>query len=182
MIKITSLVFLLLFWLPQVCESTNYSIEARSAAFCPLSSRFQKVYGDVHPCYELEASITFCNGFGVWFNIDELYTSKRMRGCDRSTLNVLTFSFGPKYVHSFCCNLNGYAGIGLGIAWGRVHNHHINKEYDTSAGVVVKVGANYFFTQSCFLNIFCDYNYQPTFRNCVDIGGFRPGVGIGYQF
>ncbi len=176
-----TLIFLLLCFTPHLSEA-RLSIEVRSTAFFPLSSKFQRVYGDILPSTQLELNKTFfCKCCKIWFNVDEFYWSRQRKGCGRTDINILTFSIGPKYVHSFCDCFELYAGIGLGVACGRIHNHHASKEYDTSAGLIVKLGVDYFLNESFFLDIFCDYNYQPSFRNHIDIGGFKTGIGIGYQ-
>lgn len=172
---------LLLCCLPRISEAV-LSVEIRSAAFFPLSSKYQKVYGDVHPCYEIEINKTLCNCYKAWVNVDALHASKKRSCCEKTNLDVLNFSLGLKLIRSFCKCLEGYVGVGIGAAWARIHNHHYSKEYSTSAVVVAKLGCNYFLKESVFIDLFVDYNYQPAFRNRVDIGGFKTGIGIGYAF
>ena len=46
-------------------------LEIRSAAFFPTSGKFQKIYGKVSGCYELQANVE-SEGFAGWVNFDWL--------------------------------------------------------------------------------------------------------------
>ena len=159
-----------------------YSVALRSAAFFPMDSRFTHIYGDVNASYQVEVAKRFCNCYQFWLNVDEFYRSGKLSQCGRSKLNILTLSLGPKYVFPFSDSIDLYIGAGLAVAWARVHNCDVNREYNTSVGLALKSGANIFICNQLFLDLFFDYNYQPAFHNRTDIGGIKLGIGVGYEF
>ena len=158
-------------------------VEGRVGAFFPLNSKFQRIYGDVYPCYEIEVGQTLCDCYELWLNVDDYYRSTSVRGCGDTSLNILSFSAGPKRLFCFCNDFAFYTGLGISVAWARINDEIIGREYDTSVGLVVKSGLYYYLNSCWFLDLFCDYNYQPAFHHRrVDIGGIRTGLGLGYAF
>jgi outer membrane protein len=162
MIKsITLLTFIVLIFNPCIVDA-DIAVEFRTAAFFPCEDRFRDIYGDVNPSYQIEATYGLCNCWKLFANIDEFYQTGRVKYCCKSSLNILTTSFGPKYVYPLWSCVDIYGGVGLSLA--------------------LKSGINYYFYRNFFLDLFVDYNYQPAFDQCVDIGGVKTGLGIGYLF
>lgn len=50
-------------------------------------------------------------------------------------------------------------------------------------GGVVKSGLNFSLKKHFFLDVFFDSSYEAAyFSNTVNIGGYKPRLGLGYQF
>lgn len=160
----------------------TFSGELRGAATFPTNNKFRHIFGDVIPSYQIELGWTFWKTYGLFLNVDELYRKGSLDHCGKSSLNILTASFGPKYIYPLNTNTDLYTGIGVSVAWSQIDNKKATKAYNTSVGFCLKNGAYYYFSEQFFLDLFVDYGYQPAFRNHINIGGFKTGVGVGYLY
>lgn len=169
------------------CFGNNYSVELRTAAFFPSSGLFRGIYGKVGTCYQAEGSAKWKNCWDLWSNIDWFTKHGESLGFRQPTrINILNFSLGIKYVYPFSRKCNAYIGLGpnLSVLW--LKNNflgHREKVSKRALGGIVKLGIQYFITDCYFLDLFVDYLYQPMhFKNHVNVGGFKTGIGLGTQF
>lgn len=171
----------------------NTKIEVRSAAFFHTSSKFRTVYGDVGPCFSVEASRAlpifncFCAPYEAWVNFDWFAKEKKQKDCCcKSKVQIQNISLGLKYVYSRCERFDIY--IGLGASGSEITLH--NKSFCESErvckriiGGIIKIGARQYLSHCIFSDIFADYLYQPVrYQRRVDIGGLKVGLGIGVNF
>ncbi len=182
------LIFLTLFFsfIIGSVEARDVPVEFRAAAFFHSSKRFREVYGNVGPCYEIEAATHIYRSFEGWGNIDWFHKHKTQDEVTKSTVNILNVSFGAKYVYIPSERWHCYLGIGPSIGGIFLKNRSDGYKDNVSKfiiGGVVKIGADYIFPCGVFFDIFVDYLYQPVhFHTTVDIGGLKPGLGLGYKF
>ncbi|MGK5594677.1 MAG: hypothetical protein ACSNEK_04885 [Parachlamydiaceae bacterium] len=165
---------------------TGASLKYRTAGFFPVNQLVKHIYGDVIPNYQLEFSQSISPKIALWANADLFHEHGKVGHCGTSKIYAVNFSIGPKLVYPFSNNFNLYVGIGPNIAriclrnGSRCGPHH---DYKVAFGGILKSGVEVSVYQSVFLDIFADYLYQPVdFRETVDIGGWKVGVGIGAKF
>lgn len=163
------------------------SLVIRTAAFFHSSKTFRDVYGTASGCYELEGGIRFADCFEDWVNLNWFAKDGKTFELKQSTrVNIANVSFGMKYRYAIGSRTSVYLGLGPTI--GRIWADHSfsgnhRKIGKMAYGVVVKSGIHYYFSQFAFADFFIDYLYQPVhFKENIDIGGLRTGVGAGMRF
>lgn len=184
-IKLAFLLFLLNIC-PLIAE-VNPSIEIRSGGFIHTSDLFRDIYGTVAPFYELEVGLGLCDCFELWANIDWSPKDGYSLGLDsRTKSNIYNLSVGFNFPINLCTCFTPY--LGLGASFSEIHLKNFSpcgteKTKKSAAGLVVKSGIYYCFTPCVFFDLFVDYLYQPVHfsERHVDIGGFKIGVGIGFN-
>jgi len=165
----------------------NYSLKVRIAAFWPMSNRFQKIYGDVIPSYQIEGGVTFLDRYQVWVNFDWIYKRGHSYSLnDYTSVNIGNLSVGMNILHHFSKAFTFYAGLGPALGIITIHNRSTNIHKNETKHLIslnVKSGFLYYFNCHYFADFFVDYLYQMTsFRKKVDVGGFKTGIGIGICF
>lgn len=178
-------------FLPNLClaaaEIQDINAEFRYGAFFHTSKRFREIYGNVGASYQLEASTHVYNCLDGWVNLDWFNDHGKPEKCNgNTTVNIANVSLGLKYPYCFCEKYIAYIGIGpsIGRIWlknkSRCEHEKISK---LAIGGLLKTGIYCFITCNIFVDLFIDYLYQPVhFEKDVDIGGIKPGIGIGIQF
>lgn len=166
-------------------KSIDFDAQLRVAAFFPVSHRYQEIYGDAGPSVQLEVGARFDRPYELWGNLDWVYGEKS-GSITRTTVNVINFSFGMKYVYSLTekCQLS----LGFGPTFGGIFLKNKSIFYRSHpsrfvAGGVIKSDIKYAFCNGLFVDAFLDYMCEPVcFNRVIDIGGFRLGLGMGYRF
>ncbi|KAF3362070.1 Uncharacterized protein PHSC3_001381 [Chlamydiales bacterium STE3] len=168
-----------------VCAS-EYNFEVRSAAFFPTGKKFRRIYDHVERDYEVEASKKYCESIETWANVAYVGT-RRKHGYDcKSHAQIWNMSFGINYTYSICCDLDFRLGIGPSIGAINLKNKSCCQRKKVARGVyglAFKTGARYYFRERIYVDLFMDYLFQRAhFRNYVDVGGFKTGLGLGTSF
>lgn len=197
------LVAFLLLILAQTASSEAFDIQARVAYFVPQDNRVRHIYGkNGFAEYELEASMPMmcccecaCN-WDYWTNLS-FYEKKGHTNCfhDRTKITNWTWNFGVKYYFDIWECVRPYLGVGVGAAHVRFHDespfvrNHVKR---WGAAFLGKAGLKYDLTCNLFLDIFADYaynwfNFHHNHRSGVEkrnvnTGGWKLGLGVGYQF
>lgn len=165
-------------------------VEVRGAAFYHSSKLFREIYGNVGTDYQVQfATRYFC--FELWSNIDWFSKHGKSVGFEDPTrVNIANCSLGLSYLYSLNCQTKLY--LGAGPCFARIwlknkladHSHEIVSK--TTFGGLFKAGLYYNITDCFFIDIFVDYVYQPVHfhknHKHIDIGGVKPGIGIGINF
>lgn len=184
---IPTLLFWMIFSTLHLCAVDGSRLELRSAAFYHSSKLFRDIYGKASVDFQIQAATPLFKHFEVWVNIDTFSKHGHSIGFkDPTKVNITNCSAGLTYVYRLNCFQQLYVGIGPSFANIHIDNHSRfkhNKEFKSVIGGVVKAGLYYTLTDSLYLDLFVDYLYQPArFDNHVDIGGVKPGIGIGAIF
>lgn len=172
---------------PAIVEAQEISVEVRSAAFFHSSKLFREIYGNIGPCYELEASTPLCYCLDGWANFD-WFSKHRKKDCEEcaSRVGIANISFGLKYPYCLCEQVTAYIGIGPSFSriWLKEKSQCCRERLTKLViGGVLKTGIYYFINECIFLDLFVDYLYQPVhFKRRVDIGGLKTGLGAGVKF
>lgn len=189
--------FYKIFWLFLLIPFSSYLqadnetlVELRAAAFYHVDERFRRIYGRVSPNVQLEASTKTGYCIDLWFNMDYFSEFDKPRNhCGRTTIDLLTVSFGPKWVYPLDNCVDFYFGIGPSFAKAWLENRFscrgVKEQYKKFGyGGVAKSGLYIYICPGIVMDIFADYFYQPFHfnGNLVKLGGFKTGVGLGKQF
>lgn len=170
---------------PLAATCVENSIELRGAAFYHSDKLFRHIYGNASGCWEIEANARIRNHFALFANFDWFSKHGRSVGLREGTrINICNLSLGIKYFYPFWCGYTAYVGLGpsFGGVWINNHTHVKCHKHASKAvyGVVAKFGVCYEFTCGIFVDAFVDYLYQPVhFNKTRNIGGVKPGIGIG---
>ena len=167
-------------------EISSFSLEPRVTLFLPSSNTFQTIYGRGNPSYELQANLEF-GKFSGWLNTSWFQENGNSVGFhDATRVYISNTSFGLSYISPPSGPARSYVGLGpsFGVIW--LHNKspcfskHASK---FALGLVVKLGLWIDVSEDLYVDVFVDYLYQPvSFESRQDIGGFKPGFGVGYKF
>lgn len=188
------LVIILVDLCPLFAEIQDISVEFRSAAFFHSSKLFREIYGNVSGCYELEASTRLNNCMDGWVNVDWFSKHGNSKECEKnsscekctSRVSIANISLGIKYPYYCWEQATAYIGIGPSISRIWLKNefqHRHEREAKLAIGGILKTGINYYIKNCLFIDLFVDYLYQPVhFKKSVDIGGFKAGAGLGFNF
>lgn len=166
---------------------TETRLELRYAGFYHSDSLFRHIYGNVSSDYQIEADLAFCGPYAVWANFDWFTKHGRSVGLRSPTrVNIANGSIGVKYVFQTCSCFRPYLGLGLSVGGIWLDNKTCcghDRASKAIVGGVAKAGVYYNLTQHIYVNVFVDYLYQPVhFEKDVDLGGVKPGVGIGVVY
>lgn len=179
-----SLVFFACFFAHIAASSV---VELRIAGFYPASSTFREVYEDFGANYQIEASTQLKNNYDFWVNFS-WYAKYKKHEISESRIQIPTGSFGLKYIFAnnfFDDNTETYVGAGLALTnvFLREKGCCINsKNWNFSAGVVVKSGVSYSWNENVVVDLFLDYIYLPVeFHKKVNVGGLQVGFGLGWR-
>ncbi len=162
------------------------SLEIRYAGLYPTSNLFRHLYGN-SSSWQLEVDQPMPFNLSVWSNLDYLSRGGEEKTCSvKTNVKILNLSLGLKYWLNYNDSTGFYIGLGPTLAKTQIKNKgHCFDEHDTrlSVGAILKTGVTYFFYKNMFLDIFVDYLYLPVhFKKHSNVGGFKPGVGLGLRF
>ncbi len=183
--------FLLCCFILLVCGNLQAEIqtdvELRYGVLFPSSSLVRELYGNVLPSYQIEATVSMCGCYSLWTSLDFTKGRGNRCACDVKTwLNLYTWGLGVKGHYCLASCLEGYLGIGMTCANTHVKNKRCcfdEKVSRVSVGGIVKGGLTYALDCNWFIDLFCDYTYQPVhFERHTNVGGITTGLGIGYTF
>lgn len=172
-------------------------LEFKAAYFHPSSKRAQKIYHNDWVDLQVEVTQRFwCNWQG-WIGFNWACQEGRSSYAhDHTHLKLYPISLGIKY---FCCLApctEFYIGGGISYNILRIRDHscyvhqHISKE---QVGGIFQSGIQYTFCENYFADLFVNYAYQrfsfpherysPYVRShCLNLSGFKVGLGIGRHF
>jgi len=187
-VKKLYVLLLCLFATSSLMGELGIDAEFRTAAFFPSSHLFREIYGKTGVDYQLEASTKFQDCIDLWTNFS-WYTKKggSVPLHDPTRISIANVSIGLSYIYDFCNGFSIYGGVGPTFANIRIKNHIPDvwheKVVKCSVGVLVKSGIRYNLSECYYLDAFADYLYQPKkFHIFANVGGFKPGLGIGMHF
>jgi hypothetical protein len=173
--------------------SSQWDLQARAGYFQFTSRSVRKIYGTGAPDIELEGSVKLHPYLALWSNLNYVWKGGHSTPLDNNThLDLLTLSIGANAITSIKWSFT-FIYLGLGLSGAYVHTKDESSYLPTNAsrfgvGCVGKFGLLVFCTKHFFVNPFFDYYYQPISAkssatySSVNLGGFRTGLGLGYQF
>lgn len=188
--------------LTQIVSLQAYDVEARVAYFIPEDNRLRHIYGNNGFAeYELEASMPLCCccecacDWDAFANLAYYDKKGRVSSCvpAKSEVTHWAFNVGVKRYFDICEIVRPYLGLGAGFAHVRFHDKSpFVRQHRDKWGVatLIKSGIKYDVTCNIFLDLFVDYTYHFFNFNryscsnvrSVNTGGFKIGLGLGYQF
>ncbi|HEY5235727.1 MAG TPA: hypothetical protein VIJ14_06080, partial [Rhabdochlamydiaceae bacterium] len=182
-------------WNDKECNPTNWTLQARGAAFIPLKHQLREIYGSAIPTVELESSYTMvkwsdCSQLLLWENVGWSFTTGKSIGFGfPCKMNLVPFSVGVTYQYNILRNIDFYVGIGPSYSLLWIENKtpfetvHMRKG---QFGFTTKTGFRFTFATNFFFDIFGDYYYTPFGKMTNSIqtidnnwSGFFVGGGFG---
>jgi hypothetical protein len=181
------LLFLAILFNMRTLSAEEARLEFRSAAFFHSSKLFRHIYGRVNADYQIQATTNFSDNLEFWANFSGFSKHGRSIGFkDPTRFTMANSSVGINILFDVSCKLKLYCGLGPCYArtWLKIKSGIEKQRITKNAyGVVFKTGIYYSVTDCIFIDLFVDYIRQPLhYENHVDIGGLKPGLGIGVQF
>ncbi len=181
-----------------MCNPTNWTFQARGAAFIPLKQNLRKMFGSGEPTMELEGSYaiykdkwTTCDQFLFWMNTGwTRVLDGKTRGWGYPTkMNLVPFTAGFSYQWNIVRNVDFYLGIGASysLLWAKIKNPFQERHFRRGQfGFTTKTGFRFTFATNFFFDIFGDY-YFTSFRKMNsslgnienNFSGFFVGGGFG---
>lgn len=163
------------------------NIKVRGSAFIPTSCLFREIYGTAGGSFDVEFTADIWDYLQAWANYDWFSKHGNSIGfCSPTKINISSISFGLKYPHEIRHWLTLYAGVGPSFALVKLHNCSFCGPQccsKSSIGFVVKTGADFFFSDRGFVDIFVDYAYQQVaFEQRTSVSNVRIGGGLGVAF
>jgi hypothetical protein len=172
------------------------SLQARVAAFFPLTTRFKEPYGWVVPNYQLEAShrFDFSDAFEFWVNLNWTPWEGRRMSCGFSDLNLLNLYLGASGFYRPNRIIYIYGGYAITPGWVWVTDHLTccsscsphQKTYHDSAfclGALTRVGMQINLGAHIFLDFSIEGLYEVAFfHQGMGIGGVKTVGGLGGRF
>lgn len=169
-------------------------LELRGAYFQFANGIAKDIFSNGMPCLQLEYSQDFNPYLRIWINGDySIKEGNSLKVRDNTTLQMATFSVGPKFFYKDEEDIAPYVGFGLIGAW--IHTkdesaYLVQNTHRGSAGVVGKFGLRYSPYKKVLIDFFFDASYQPVttaYGNAIDIstinlGGYKTGLGIEILF
>lgn len=165
-------------------------VELLGAYFQFSNEVAKSIFSGSIPCIQLEYSRDFNQYLRVWLNTD--YCMKEGNSInigDNSTLQMVSFSIGPKFFYENEDGMAPYVGFGLIGSWIHTTDGSIYLPANTnkgSAGIVGKFGVRYSFFERLVLDFFFDASFQPVAteygdaiaKKNINLGGYKAGLGI----
>jgi hypothetical protein len=205
-----TLVFTMLLWV-QLTTLQGVAVIGRAACEFPQMDTFRSVYGNSGIVNgELEASIPlqdFLSPDSDLFKWSELplwscwgnlsyFTKCGQFTYLKETTQVTNWSlnFGLKRYFYDECDIRPYYGFGIGAAHARFEEHSIYVREEINMwgfAFLAKLGVEYEFYPSVFLDLFIDYSYNGFGRlrskhgvgtRNTNTGGIKAGAGLGWRF
>ncbi|MDR3623608.1 MAG: hypothetical protein P4L16_00505 [Chlamydiales bacterium] len=187
--------FIFLVFCPIPIKAIEGNLQTRVGYFHFTNHTVQKIYGYGASDIELEGSIKIHPNVSLWSNISYIWKNGHSTALVNNThLDIGTLSMGMNLLTPLRY-FSSFLYFGLGISGAYIHTRDETTYLPTntskfSIGGVAKFGI--FIPLPCnkqfFLNPFFDYYYQPVDTKSsstysqVDVGGFRVGLGGGYNF
>lgn len=178
---------------PPSLFSPQGALQVRAGYFQFTSNWAQEIYGAGAPDIELEGSVKLHPYLSLWGNLNYVWKGGDSTPFENTThLDLVTLSLGANAMAPLGCSFT-FIYLGFGISGAYVHTKDESPYLPThtskfGVGCVGKFGFLVFCSKHFFVNPFFDYYYQPIHaRNTgihsqVNLGGFRTGLGVGYQF
>lgn len=176
--------------LPCSCEPiswcTGWGGEVRGAYFYPSSEKERKIWNSHHYDFEVEIDKDLWAGWQLFGNLSWIHLhGKSHYHKEDSRLILHPLSLGIKYFFPVNRCVDYYIGAGPNYTWMREHRRIHHSKIDTRRqrfGATLKTGFCVHFAEIFFVDIFADYLFIPMdIKKIYDVGGFRTGVGIGFQ-
>jgi len=173
------------------------STELRAAAFFSMNHKFRKIYGTAGLSLQAEVGKTFqdLRNLGVWISGEWIFMNGKplSRSCGSTSIDIFNVGFGVKGIGQFFNDaLFLYGGIGPNVGLVCIENKircssncNTKKKHRSRAaiGVLVKTGAEIYFTHHFYFSFFTNYVYLPAhFGRTIDAGGIQVGGGFGALF
>jgi len=180
-----------------MCNPTNWTLQARGAAFMPLKEELRHMFGSAEGTAEIESSYaiykdkwTSCDQLLFWMNAswthvyghtnEQRYPAK---------LNLVPLSFGLTYQWNIVRNVDFYLGIGPTYSFLRasIESPFQKKHFNRGQfGFTTKTGFRFTFATNFFIDIFGDYYFTSFRKMHSNVGhiennfsGFFVGGGFG---
>jgi len=159
------------------------TIEASFSYFFPVFEKaFQDIYGG-GSSYGGDLTLNVWNNFGIWFGASSFSGTGELTFTQEETqLSLISLVLGGNYTF-FTTPVNFYAGLGARFVLYKESNV-LGEVNDSGFGVEAKVGLYKKFLAGLFVDLFVGIStcrMQPAdFK--INVGGFKSGIGIGYEF
>lgn len=162
----------------------NMRLQVRGALFIPREQFYRTLYEDVTPSlqFELTRGTEYFEG---WLNIDWFSQNGASYPYFLPTkLRTASISVGIQLLREICWGWCGYCGLGPSYARVKIMNRSYcgscSEKTKTVFGGLFKIGAFHQVARNLFIELFAEYRYLPAILpRCIDIGGFRAGIGFG---
>ncbi|WP_420421119.1 hypothetical protein [Simkania sp.] len=173
-------------------EARTITLEGKGSYFLSTNHRFRSIYGGAG-LYRIETNIQIWNDLYAWANAGYMYASGDSSRGNHTHLHLVPVSGGVSYFWKVG-SVSPYVGVGPILAYSHISNHAtgVTRNQDGfGGGFVVKTGANFYFYQSLFVDVFTDYSFirvayhhsdKRTTHHKGDLSGFNFGLGLGYRF
>lgn len=167
--------------------TTDRELKVRGSAFIPTSKLFRDIYGTAGGSVDVEFAARIYDHLQGWINFDWLGKHGHSIGfCSPTKISIPSISFGLKSPWEINNWLVLYAGIGPSFAFVRINNETFSgceSVSKTSIGFVGKTGADFFFRERWFVDVFADFAYQNVAFECrTSVSNVRIGAGLGVAF
>lgn len=169
-------------FLSGLANAADYMFELKTNYFTPSEQSFKDVYGS-GMTYGAEIGITLWKGIGIWAGGDYFTKKGKMTFTEEETeLQIIPLYGGIKF-RLLKGGISPYIGLGIGYFLfketnpvGKVEEGDIG--YIGQAGFLIKIAGALFF------DIKGSYSYckaKPVDIE-ADLGGFKVGIGLGFEF
>lgn len=177
--------------------ANSWNVEGKVGAFFPESSRIRDIFDPAMPFVEVEARYQFQCVWEAWGGVGCIFDKGSSLGCGNATnIEVIPFSLGVSrlFYLSPCSDLY----LGMGALWSiyleQDHSSHVHKNITgNNIGALFRSGWKYHINECFTLDTSFEYMYQHfsfhkiyhdhfTYRNNVNMSGFKLSLGVGYNF
>jgi hypothetical protein len=178
---------LFLLCLHPLFSEEGINIEVRAGGYYSEDHLYKRIYREWSPDFAIEISKTFCTHWMLWVNGDLITKKGHSLDLGNDTrIWIRDLSFGFKYLFTPGNFASPYLGFGINGAYVHVRNSSSFISSPVSkagVGAVLKTGLYTYLTPCLYLDLFVDFVYQPVrMVSWRQLGGVKPGVGLGYSF
>lgn len=175
---------------PLLSECCCHRVELRAADFIHSNHLFREIYAEGGVDYQLQAATQVSSFLEGWCNLSWYSKHGKSVGFgDPTKISLLNCSIGVNFLYQYSSSLTLYLGLGPSLTrmWLRnkssFNDHEISKAV---LGIATKSGIYWRITACLYADFFIDYLYQPVHfkhrSHLIDLGGVKPGVGLGVIF
>jgi len=169
--------------LPSVSIANTGTIEANLSYFYPMfEEAFQDIYGG-GLSYGGDLTLNVWKNVGIWFGASSFSGKGELTFTREETqISLVSLVLGGNYTF-FTSPVNFYAGLGARFVLYKESNV-LGEVNDSGFGIEAKVGLYKKLLAGLFVDLFVGLStcrMQPAdFK--INVGGFKSGIGIGYEF
>jgi hypothetical protein len=178
--------------------SDPWQIEGKAGAFLPNNRRVSKIFHNEFPFFEVEVGYRpNFSAWNTWGSVGCIFAEGDSLGCEnRTTLQITTLAIGADRFFPISDETDFF--VGLAAVWGLYtntdHSPYLHQDITTNApGYIARAGISHFFSDTLAFRFFAEYldirfrfhrvySSHFTYRNNLNMGGFKIGAGLLYDF